>query len=130
MNQFNEKTIDRIKTSVYVALGEKDFFTRPALLEALKRTGLKLSSSQLTRDVELLSQCNIKGFSHFKYDKGYDRKSCEAIVVFRFLAATRGRAQAVYHLNTIINLLEETTAYDNKQRGDYTTVECKATTVA
>ncbi|MGD1805829.1 hypothetical protein ACP6PL_10375 [Dapis sp. BLCC M126] len=126
---FNEKTIDRIKTSIYVALGDKDFFTRKSLLEALKRAGLKLSNTQLTRDVQLLSQCQIKGFTHFKYDKGYDLKSCEAIVAYRFLAATRGRAQAVYHLNTIIDLLEETTNYDNEQRGNHTTVECKATAI-
>ncbi|MGD1713807.1 hypothetical protein, partial [Dapis sp. BLCC M172] len=80
-------------------------------------------------DVQLLSQCQIKGFTHFKYDKGYDRKSCEAIVAYRFLAATRGRAQAVYHLNTVIDLLGETTTYDNEQRGNYTTVECEATAV-
>ncbi len=119
MNQFNEKTIDRIKTSVYVALGEKDFFTRSALLEALNRTGLKLSSSQFTRDVELLSQCNIKGFNHFKYDKGYDRRSCEAIVAYRFLAATRGRAQAAYHLNTVLELL----AVETPIESSYQTIE-------
>ncbi|MEM1169248.1 MAG: hypothetical protein AAGJ08_09300 [Cyanobacteria bacterium P01_H01_bin.35] len=118
-SQFNEKTIDRIRTSIYIALGEKDFFTRAGLLEALKRTGLKLSSSQLTRDVELLSRCNIKGFNHFKYDKGYDRRSCEAIVAYRFLAATRGRAQAVYHLNTVLGLL----AIETVTESNYQTIE-------
>ena len=119
MNQFNEKTIDRIRTSIYVALGEKDFFTRTGLLEALKRTGLKLSSTQFTRDVELLSQCNINGFSHFKYDKGYDRRSCEAIVAYRFLATTRGRAQAVYHLNEVLELL----AVETPIESNYQTIE-------
>ena len=76
---FNEKTIEKIRTSIFIALGDKDFLTRSQLLEALNRTGLRISSSQFTRDIELLSQCNIKGFTHFKYDKSYDRKSCEAI---------------------------------------------------
>ena len=120
---FNSKTIDRIRTSIFIALGDKDFFTRGQLLEALNRTGLKISSSQLTRDVDLLNQCNVKGFTHFKYDKGYDRKSCEAMVAYRSLATSRGRAQAVYHLNTVINLLEND---DNKQWGNHTTIECEA----
>ncbi len=110
---FNEKTIDRIKTNIFIALGDKDFLTRNQLIEALNRTGLRLSSSQFTRDVELLNQCNIRGFKHFKYSKGYDRTSCEAMVAYRSLATSRGRAQAVYHLNTI---LQEIKNHDNKQQ--------------
>ena len=110
---FNNKTIDRIKTNIFIALGDKDFLTRNQLIEALNRTGLKLSSSQFTRDVELLNQSSIKGFKHFKYSKGYDRTSCEAMIAYRSLATSRGRAQAVYHLNTIIKLIAE---YDNKQQ--------------
>lgn len=123
---FNEETIERIKTSTFIALGDKDFLTRSQLLDALKRAGLKLSSAQFTRDVDLLNQCSIKGFTHFKYDKGYDRKTCEAIIAYRSLATSRGRAQAAYHLNTVINLLEN---YDDKQRSDCTTIDCEATSV-
>ncbi len=116
---FNEKTIDRIKTNIFIALGDKDFLTRNQLIEALNRTGLKLSSSQFTRDVELLNQCSIKGFKHFKYSKGYDRSSCEAMIAYRSLAKSRGRAQAVYHLNTIIDLLE----YQDTPKPNYQTIE-------
>ncbi len=123
---FSNQTISKISRAVDLAIGLSDWLTRRELLDGLSFAKLPISYPQLYKDVDLLKECKILGFNHFKGDRGFDRTSSMAIVIFRWLATRRGRGQAVLHLPELMEIILN---YDQQQRSNYSTIEVECKTI-
>ena len=61
---------------------------------------LGIREAQLRNDTALLNELETPGFDYIRYcDKGYGRKSMEALIEFRKLVRTRGRNRAIREIN-------------------------------
>ncbi|NES64126.1 MAG: hypothetical protein F6K24_02105 [Okeania sp. SIO2D1] len=105
-DNFNLETLKRIDKTVDFVLNGADWMTRKELLEGLDCVNLPVHTSQLSRDIDLLQQCNISGFNYFKGDKGFDKSSATIMIVFRWLARNRSRGQGATHVSEIVQLIK------------------------
>lgn len=124
---FSNRTLSKISRDVNLAIGFSDWLTRKELLDGLNFVQLPISCPQLYKDIQLLGNLDILGFNYFKGDKGFDRTSSTAIVIFRWIATRRGRGQAALHLPELMEIILN---YEQQQRSNYSTIEVEYSSIS